>query len=169
VSGLSPPLLIDKSRNWCQQRNVSWSRLRDTAYGTVKGMKKLKRSSEGVVTRLRDGQSMNPGSIPDSGNSFSSPQRPDRLWGPLSGHRGALFSEVKRPVREVAHSPSSSAEVKNAWSRTSTTRYTSIAWCLTEHRDSFTFCILRTDFISETIYRAMRSIMERTCWQDELW
>jgi hypothetical protein len=108
------------------------------------------------VTRLRARQSMNSGSI-SAGGRFSYPQRPDRLWGPP----GTLFSEVKGPVREVAHSTSSSAEIKNTWSLTSSTRYTSIAW-------SLTFCILRTDFIIETLYRAMRSIMERTCGQDEI-
>jgi len=33
---------------------------------------------------------------------------------------GALFLGVKRPGREVDHSPPSSAEVKNAWNYTST-------------------------------------------------
>jgi hypothetical protein len=54
--------------------------------------------------------------------SFS-PERPDRLWGPLSllfsGYRGSL-SRVKRPWREVDHSRPSSAEVRNEWSCTST-------------------------------------------------
>jgi hypothetical protein len=34
--------------------------------------------------------------------------------------KGALSLGVKRPVRDVDHSHSSSAEVKNAWSYTST-------------------------------------------------
>jgi len=41
---------------------------------------------------------------------------------------------VKRPGREVVCLPPSSAEVKNAWSYTSTPPYC-MAWCLVKHRD----------------------------------
>jgi hypothetical protein len=57
---------------------------------------------------------------------FSSPPRPERLWGPpcllspIQWVPGALSLGVKRPVRETDHSPPSSAEVKNAWSYTAT-------------------------------------------------
>jgi hypothetical protein len=37
------------------------------------------------------------------------------------------------------HSPPSNAEVKNAWSYTSTTPYVFMAWCLVKHRHNFTF------------------------------
>jgi hypothetical protein len=50
----------------------------------------------------------------------------------------SLSLEVKRPGCEADHSPSSSAEVKNAWSYTSTPRYVFMAWCLAKHRDNFT-------------------------------
>jgi hypothetical protein len=57
------------------------------------------------------------GSNLDRARFFSSPQRPDRLCGPLglpsSGYRGALSPGVKRPGREADHSPPSNAEVKN--------------------------------------------------------
>jgi hypothetical protein len=43
------------------------------------------------------------------------PIQPPIQWVP-----GALSLGVKRPVREADHSPPSSAEVKNAWSYTST-------------------------------------------------
>jgi hypothetical protein len=50
--------------------------------------------------------------------SFSSPERPDRHCGQTSlvfrTYRGS-FPGVKRPGREVNHSPQSSAEVKNNW------------------------------------------------------
>jgi hypothetical protein len=46
---------------------------------------------------------------------------------------------VKRLGREAAHSPPSSAEVKNAWSYNSTPQYVFMAWCLVKHRDKFTF------------------------------
>jgi hypothetical protein len=39
---------------------------------------------------------------------------------PIRRVPGALTPAVKRPGREVEHSPPSSAEVKNAWSYTST-------------------------------------------------
>jgi hypothetical protein len=63
------------------------------------------------------------GSNPHSGKKFfSSPKRPDWLWGPPSllfnGYRGSL-SGVKRPGREVNDSPPCSAEIKNEWSYTS--------------------------------------------------
>jgi hypothetical protein len=54
------------------------------------------------------------------------------------GTRGS-FPGGKRPGREADHSPPSSAEVKNAWSYTSTPQYVFMAWCLVKHRDIFTF------------------------------
>jgi hypothetical protein len=38
-------------------------------------------------------------------------------------------------------SPPSRAEVKNAWSYTSTPQYFYTAWCLVKHRDNFTFTL----------------------------
>jgi hypothetical protein len=67
------------------------------------------------IDRLRlDGR----GSIPSKGKAFfSTPQRPDRFWGPLNllfnGYRGTLSPGVKRPERETDHSPPTNAEVKN--------------------------------------------------------
>jgi hypothetical protein len=53
--------------------------------------------------------------VPVGSRSFSSPRRPDRLWGPPSlvynGYLG-LFPQVKRQGREAAHSLPTSAEVK---------------------------------------------------------
>jgi hypothetical protein len=56
------------------------------------------------------------------------------------GTRGS-FLGVKRPRREADHSPPSSAEVKNAWSYTSTPQYAFMAWCSVKkrYRDNFTF------------------------------
>jgi hypothetical protein len=56
---------------------------------------------------------------------FSSPPRPDRLWGPGSllsnGYHGLFPLGVERPGREADHSPPSSADVKECvWSYTST-------------------------------------------------
>jgi hypothetical protein len=52
------------------------------------------------------------------------PTQPPIQWVP-----GALSLGVKRPGREADHSPPSSAEVKNAWSYTSTPQYAFMAWC----------------------------------------
>ena len=59
------------------------------------------------------------GSNPGTGKQFiSSPERPDRLWAPHSivskSHRGS-FPGIKRPVREVTHSPPSGAGDKTEW------------------------------------------------------
>jgi hypothetical protein len=54
---------------------------------------------------------------------FSSPELPGWLWGPHNplfiGYRGS-FPMVKRPRRQVNHSPPSIAEVKHEWSYTFT-------------------------------------------------
>jgi hypothetical protein len=59
-----------------------------------------------------------------AGNIFSSPPRPDLLWGPtqppIQWVLGALSVGVKWSEREADHSLPSSADVKNAWSYTST-------------------------------------------------
>jgi hypothetical protein len=52
------------------------------------------------------------------------------------GTRGSSLG-VKRWEREADHSLPYNAEVKNAWSYTSTPPYTFMAWC-SKHRDSFT-------------------------------
>jgi hypothetical protein len=46
------------------------------------------------------------------------------------------------PAREVHHTLPSSAEVKNAWSYTSTPPYVFMAWCLIKHGDGFTFVVV---------------------------
>jgi hypothetical protein len=55
---------------------------------------------------------------------------------------GAFSLGVKRPGCEADHSLSSNAEVKNAWSYTSTPQYVFCTWCLVKHRDNFTFTLL---------------------------
>jgi len=93
-------------------------------------------------------------SIPDGGsdgNFFSSPPRPDRLWGSpsllSSWYRG--LSLVRRPEREAENSYPFSAEVKNAWSYTSTLSSFGVAkgtssWrgAQLKQRDSFTFTFI---------------------------
>jgi hypothetical protein len=69
------------------------------------------------ICRLWVGIATGPVSVSGGARFFSSPQRPDRLWGPPrllpSGYRGTLSPGTKRPGREADHSPPSSAQVKN--------------------------------------------------------
>jgi hypothetical protein len=53
---------------------------------------------------------------------------------PIQWVQGTLFLGVKRPGREADHSSPSTAEVKNAWSYTSSPQYVFMAWCLVKHR-----------------------------------
>jgi len=54
----------------------------------------------------------------------SGPTHPTTQWEPE-----ALSLGVKRVRREADYSPPSSAELKNAWSYTSTRRYAFMEWC----------------------------------------
>jgi hypothetical protein len=56
---------------------------------------------------------------------------------PLQCVPGVLSLAVKRPGRRADNSPPFSAEIKNAWSYTSTPPY--MVWCLVKHRGNFTF------------------------------
>jgi hypothetical protein len=49
---------------------------------------------------------------------------------PIQSLPGAVSSGVKRSGRKAYHSPPSSAEVKNAWSFTSSFQHVLMAWCL---------------------------------------
>jgi len=55
------------------------------------------------------------------------------------GQRFFLSVTFSRPALGFAHSPTSSAEVKNVWSCTSTPPYVPMAWWLIKHRKGFTF------------------------------
>jgi hypothetical protein len=70
------------------------------------------------------------------------PTQPPIQWEP------GAFPGIKRPGREADHSPPSNAEVKNAWSYTSTPQYVFMTWCLVKHRDNFTFYIYLWRLIS---------------------
>jgi hypothetical protein len=55
---------------------------------------------------------------------FTSPCRPDRLWGPPNLLSNVYLSRgVKRPGREADHSSPASAVVKKMWIYTSTPPY----------------------------------------------
>jgi hypothetical protein len=101
--------------------------------------------SVGIRTRLRAGRLEFYGSI--SGGAwkfFSSPPRPERLWGSPSlisnGYQGALSLGVKRLGREADHSPPSSAEVKE-WVEIHLHSLNTPSWCgawKKEHSDNST-------------------------------
>jgi hypothetical protein len=65
--------------------------------------------------------------VPVGSRIFSSPRRPDRLWGltqpPIQWGPGTLFSGIKRPGRVAAHSPPASTEVTKIWIYISTPQY----------------------------------------------
>jgi hypothetical protein len=98
-------------------------------------------SAVGTATTLRAGWSGL--RILVEGSFFSSPNHPQQLQVPHSlqfnGCQGS-FSGVKRPKREVNHSPRSNAKIKNEWSNTSTPP---ICFHGTD-RDDFTFYIQQT-------------------------
>jgi hypothetical protein len=63
-----------------------------------------------------------------------------------------LSLRVKRLGCEAGHSPPSSAEVKNAWSCTSTPQYVFMAGSLVKPRDNFTFTFIeRSEIGSESV------------------
>jgi hypothetical protein len=49
---------------------------------------------------------------------------------------GVLSPGVKRPGLESEHLPPSSAEVKNAWSYSSSSQHVVIIWCLIKRREA---------------------------------
>jgi hypothetical protein len=70
--------------------------------------------------------------VPVGSRIFSSPRRPDRIWGPpsLLSNRyrgGGLSPGVKRQERDADQPPPANAEVKNMWIHTSTPPYAFMA------------------------------------------
>jgi hypothetical protein len=91
------------------------------------------------------------------------PTQPPIQWVP-----GALSLRLKRPGSEADHSPPSSAEVKNAWSYTSTPPIRLHG--LVKHRDNFTFLPLTPTWLIFRIPVSLTFILNRPiegrlkCW-----
>jgi hypothetical protein len=75
--------------------------------------------------------------VTTSSRSALWPIQPPVQWEPAT-----LSSRVKRPAREVDHSPPSTAADKNVLSYISTTPYVFMAWYLVKHRNNFTITFL---------------------------
>jgi hypothetical protein len=101
----------------------------------VQEIHRSKDSSVNIVTRLRAGRFL-----------FPTASRLPLLWDPPSlasnRYRGLFPREYRGPGSEANHSPPTSAEVKNAWSYTSTPTYVFMARYLVQHRDNLTFTFI---------------------------
>jgi hypothetical protein len=89
------------------------------------------------------------GSIPGRDSViFSTPQRPDRLWGPPSflydGYQRVLSVGVKLLGRDANHSPLLSVEVKEWWRYISIPSYISMALFVIKHGGKFALPYLIT-------------------------
>jgi hypothetical protein len=99
----------------------------DYEYTGGKGMRSSRSLFKGVGYGLDDRSSRVP--FPAGAGNFSLHHRVQNG----SGSHPASYPMRTRgsfPGGEADHSPPSSAEVKNAWSYTSTTQYVFMAWCL---------------------------------------
>jgi hypothetical protein len=99
------------------------------------------------------------GSIPGSGTClflFATASRPALGAYSASYPMGTmgLFTGVERPGRRPDHSFPSSAEVKNAWSYTSTPQYVFMYWLLIKHKIRFRawYLVKRRDIFAFYIY-----------------
>jgi hypothetical protein len=70
---------------------------------------------------------------------FATASRPalESTHTPIQWVPGAFSPAVKPPECEDIHSSASSAEVKNAWTYTSSPSYVLMAWYLLKHKDNF--------------------------------
>jgi hypothetical protein len=85
----------------------------------------LRHSAVGIETGYRLNDRQVGVRVPVGSTIFTSPCRPDRLWGPPTSctkGTGGSFPTLKRPRREPDHSAPRSAEVKKMWIYTSTPR-----------------------------------------------
>jgi hypothetical protein len=86
-----------------------------------------------IVTKLRTGLS-GFDSCKGRGRTFSLRHSVQTASGAHSASY-RMGTGIKRPGQEAEHSPPSSAEVKNAWSYTSTLPYVFMVWYLVKRKD----------------------------------
>jgi hypothetical protein len=90
------------------------------------------------MTRLWAGGPTNLGSIPSRERDFIFSTTHTPILGPTEPIQWIPWvssSGVKRPGHKIHHSCTYSADVKNAWSYTSTPSYVFMTWYLIKHRD----------------------------------
>jgi hypothetical protein len=98
-------------------------------------------SSTSVVTRLSAGLRENWVRLPVGEEAFLSHRvhtACEATQLPIQSVLGTIFPEVEQPGSEADHSPTSSVEVKNACSYTSTPLNVFMARCLIKHGENFT-------------------------------
>jgi hypothetical protein len=129
----------DSSVKW-QHKNV-WPWYFHSLFVLLMKVTKIRDSSVSIVTRLlarRPGFNFWKGKefflLDTASRPALEPTQPPIQWVP-----GALSQGLRRPGHEADHSPPLNAEVKNAWSYTSTLPYVFMARCLVKHRDEFIF------------------------------
>jgi hypothetical protein len=79
------------------------------------------------------------------------------LFKATNGYRS--YPGGRGPGSEVDHSPLSSAEVRNAWSYSSTSQYVFLQWYLVKNGDKFTFM-----FITIYLWRSYEGIMKMSVY-----
>jgi hypothetical protein len=93
---------------------------------------------------------------------FSSPLHLERLWGPpgllSNGHRG-LFLSVKAAGTWADDSPPASAEVKNAWSYTSTPQIVFMAWCYLSTGKLYLYHFIFICFLTQNLILIILSVI----------
>jgi hypothetical protein len=109
--------------------------------------------------------------FPAGGNDgIFSPPRSNQILGPtnfLSCEYGAFSPELQWPRREAAHLSPSSAEVKNAWSYSSTSPFNFMAWCLIKQRIRLRGVVLRWAWGQLHFYILSHHLPGGTEWSHE--
>jgi hypothetical protein len=73
---------------------------------------------------------------------------------------------IKRPGRESDHSLQSSAEVKNAWSYTSTPPYVFLVWDFVKHSNNLLSLSLKSPILRESQIQMIDCIKNGSCYKN---
>jgi hypothetical protein len=88
------------------------------------------------------------------------PTQPLTQWVPV------LSSGVQRLGREAKHSPPSSAEVKNAWSYTSTPSYVCVTWYLVMHQRQLYFTLFSSNILILHVFCRKYTVILSRLWYE---